>query len=178
MLNEQFGDSIEELPEQLQQYYYFQKGMISLVAGDADAARSHFENAMLDDSDQAWNGEQVLFATILSALHSEAGNTELAEQRLEKAERSVRRARINGVDDANIYYTESSIHALKGELSAALDSLQTAYDRGFREAWLLEIDMRLEALHTEPQFVEIKQKIEKDIVLARAEVESTGFASR
>jgi len=178
LLNEQFGDSIEGLPEKLRQYYYFQKGMISLVAGDAEAARSHFESAMLDDSDQAWNGEQVMFATMLSALLSETGNAELAEQRLEKAERSVRRARINGVDDANIYYTESSIHALRGESGAALESLQTAYERGFREAWLLEIDMRLESLHSEPQFVEIKQKIEKDIVLARAEVESTGFAVR
>jgi len=56
--------------------------------------------------------------------------------------------------------------------------MKTDYKRGFREAWLLEIDMRLESLHSEPQFVEIKQKIEKDIVLARAEVESTGFAVR
>ena len=178
LLNEQYGDSIEGLPDQLQQYYYFQKGMISLVAGDTDAARNLFEKAILDDSDQAWNGKQVRSATILSALHRDAGNTVLAEQRLERAERSVRRARINGVDDADIYYTESSIHALRGESRAALDSLQTAYDRGFREAWLLEIDLRLESLHTEPQFVEIKLQIEKDIVQARAEVESTSFAKR
>jgi len=178
LLSEQFGDSIDGLPEKLQQYYYFQKGMISLVAGDADAARNHFENAMFDDSDQTWNGKQVMYATILSALHRDAGNAELAEQRLEKAERSVRRARINGVDDADIYYTESSIHALRGESIAALDSLQTAYERGFREAWLLEIDLRLESLHSEPQFVEIKQQIEKDIVQARVEVESTSFAKR
>jgi len=178
LLVEQFGDSIEELPEQLQQYYYFRKGLISLVAGDKDAARTFFENAIRDDSEQTWNGDQVLYATMLSALYREAGNAELAEQRLVSAERSVRRARINGVDDADIYYTESSIHALRGETKAALDSLQMAYDRGFRGAWLLEIDMRLESIHLEPQFTAIKQQIEKDIVQARAEVESFALAVR
>ena len=80
------------------------------------------------------------------------------------------------MDDADIYYTESSIHALRGETKAALDSLQMAYDRGFRGAWLLEIDLRLESMHTEPQFAAIKQQIEKDIVQARAEVESFAVA--
>ena len=178
LLSEQYGNAIETLPEQLQQYYYFQKGMISIVAGDKDAARNYFENAIRDDSDQEWSGKQVMYATILSALHHDAGNTVLAEQRLVSAERSVRRARVNGADHAGIYYTESSIHALRGELSAALDSLQKAYDRGFREVWMLEIDLRLESLHAEPQFTAIKQQIEKDIVQARAEVESFALAAR
>ena len=176
LLSEQFGDSIDALPEQLQQHYYFQKGMISIVAGDNDAARNYFENAIQDESDQTWSGQQVEYATILSALHLEAGNTVLAEQRLVSAERSVRRARVNGADNASIYYTESSIHAMRGELRAGLDSLQKAYDRGFRAAWLLEIDYRLERLHDDPQFAAIKQQIEKDIVQARAEVESFAIA--
>ena len=178
LLTKQYGDSIEGLPEQLQQYYYYQKGMISLVAGDTAAARGFFENAIRDEFDQSWNGKQVMYATILSALHYKAGNTELAEQRLVSAERSVRRARINGVDDADIYYTESSIYALRGKSEAALDSLQMAYERGFRWVWMLEFDSRLESLHTEPQFAEIKQQIEKDIVQARTEVESFALAAR
>ena len=178
LLTKQYGDSIEGLPEQLQQYYYYQKGMISLVAGDTAAARGFFENAIRDEFDQSWNGKQVMYATILSALHYKAGNTELAEQRLVSAERSVRRARINGVDDADIYYTESSIYALRGKSEAALDSLQMAYERGFRWVWMLEFDSRLESLHTEPQFAEIKQQIEKDIVQARTEVESFALVAR
>jgi len=178
LLSEQFGDSTGDLPEQQQQYYYYQKGMISLVAKDWDAARNYFENAIRDDSDQAWDGKQVEYATILSALHFAAGNTVLAEQRLSSAERSVRRARVNGVDNAGIYYTESSIHALRGDLRAALDSLQMAYDRGFRSVWMLDIDYRLESLHDDPQFASIKQQIEKDIVQARAQVESFAVAVR
>ena len=172
LLSEQYGDSVEGLPEQLQQFYYFQKGMISLVAGNRDEARYLIERSISDDLDQAWNGNQVFFVTMSSALESAVGNAEIAEQRLLSAERAVRRARINGVDDADIYYTESSIHALRGEIGAALESLQTAYDKGFREAWMLELDIRLESLYQEPQFVAIKQQIEKDIVQARIEVES------
>ncbi len=178
LLSEQFGESIDELPEHMQQLYYFQKGMVSLVAGDKDTARSFFENAFNEDSDQAWDSRQVLYATLLSALYRDAGNAELADKRLVSAERAVRRARINGVDDAEIYYTESSIHALRGESKAALDSLQKAYDRGFRESWLLDIDLRLDSLHGEPQFAAIRQQIEKDIVQARTEVESNTFAAR
>jgi len=177
MVFEQFGYAVEELPGQLQQHYYYQKSMISLVAGDRDTARELVEKAIEENPDQGWNGDQIYFMTLSSALQREVGNAELAEQRLTKAERAVRRARINGVDDAYIYYTESSIHALKGELVAALDSLQSAYDRGFRQVWMLKMDLRLESLHQEPKFVAIKQKIERDIAQARSEVETLAIAA-
>jgi len=177
LLVEQYGESVEGLPEQLQQYYYFQKGMISLVVGDKDSARNLIEQGIRDDSDQTWDGQQLFFMTLSSALQSDAGNTELAEQRLVNAERAVRRARINGVDDADIYYTESSIHALRGKSGAALDSLQNAYDKGFRKIWMLDMDLRLESLHQEPQFVAIRQMIERDIAQARSEVESLIIAA-
>jgi tetratricopeptide (TPR) repeat protein len=178
LVQEQYGDSVDGLPEQLQQYYYFQKSMISLVGGDRQSATEFIELAISEDQDQSWDGEQVFFTTLSSALQRDAGNTELAEQRLENAERAVRRARINGLDNAGIYYTESSIHALKGESQEALDSLQTAYERGFRDMWMLDLDLRLESLHQEPQFIAIRQQIERDIQQARSEVESFTFALR
>lgn len=177
MLTERYGDSVDGLPEQLQQFYYFQKGMISLVAGDRAEARKLLEQAISDELDQAWNGNQVYFVTTSSALQFDAGNTEVAEQRLVSAERAVRRARINGVDDAGIYYTESSIHALRGDKGAALESLQSAYDKGFRAAWMLELDVRLESLHEEPGFLAIKQQIQRDIAQARTEIETFTLAA-
>jgi TolB-like protein/Tfp pilus assembly protein PilF len=172
MLREQYGDSVDGLPEQLQQYYYFQKSMISLVKDDRNTARELIELGLGDDSDLAWDGEKVYFVTLSAALQREAGNTELADQRLARAERAMRRARINGADNAYIYYTESSIHALKGEPQAALNALQTAYERGFRGAWMLKMDLRLESLRQEPQFIAISQQIESDLEQARSEVES------
>jgi len=178
LLSEQFGNSIDELPEPAQRFYYFEKGMISLFTGDEDTARGLFENAFDEDADQAWNGNQVLYATILSALYQKAGDAELAEKRLTSAERAVRRARLNGLNDADIYYTEASIHAMRGRPNQALESLQQAYDRGFREVWLLEIDPRMDSLHGESRFAAIRQQIEKDIAQARTAVETYAFAVR
>ena len=178
MIQEQYGTSVEGLPEQLQQRYYFQKGMISLVAGDKDTAMDLIELAIGDESDQAWDRKQIFYLTLSSALKRGAGDTDIAEQRLVNAERAVRRARINGVDDADIYYTESSIYALRGDSQAALESLQSAYERGFRGIWMLKIDLRLESLRDEPRFVAIEEKINRDIAQARSEVESMTFAAR
>jgi hypothetical protein len=89
----------------------------------------------------------------------------------------VRRARINGLDDANINYTESSIHALRGNMPAALEKLQIAYERGFRQVWLLDFDQRLEALRNEPQFLALRAQMERDIVAARTRVESLVIAA-
>ncbi len=176
LLQEQYGSSLDALPEHLQHTYYFQKSLIKLVSGDRDSARELLESAIDDESETNLNGQQIFYLTLSSALHFEAGNTQLAESRLVSAERAVRRARLNGVDDADIYYTESSIHALRGRHQAALDSLQVAYDRGFRGKWMLGVDVRLDSLRQEPRFVSIKEQIEKDVNQARVEVESFALA--
>ena len=176
LLVEQYGESVDGLPEQLQKYYFFQKSMISLAAEDWENAASQIELALGEELGQTFSNQEVMFMTISSALQSYRGNNELAEERLADAERAVRRARINGKDDASIYYTESSIHALRGRSDAALESLQIAYERGFRGLWMLDIDLRLESLHQEPQFAAIKQQIERDIAQARSEVESLTLA--
>ena len=177
LIQEQYGDSVEGLPEQLQQYYFVQKSLISLVRGDKVAAGDLLERAIGEDSDQAWNGMQMTILTMSSALLGESGNTELASQRLGDAERGIRRARINGLDNSGIHYMESGIYALKGNSSAALNSLQLAYDRGFRQIWILEQDLRLDSLREEPQFVAIMQQIERDIAAARSEVETLTLAA-
>jgi len=177
LLLSQYGSAIGDLPEQLQQFYYFQKGMIRMAAGDIESATELIERAISDDSDQGLSEPQLMFMTISSALQAAAGNAELAELRLNSAERAVRRARINGVDDANINYTESSIHALRGNAQAALEKLQIAYERGFRQIWLLDLDARMDSLRQEPQFVALKEQIERDIVQARSEVESLRIAA-
>jgi TolB-like protein/Flp pilus assembly protein TadD len=177
LLIEQYGNSLADLPEQLQRWYYFQKGLVSLVAGDREAAAALLEQAIVDDYEQSLYGEQILYVTLSSALQFHLGNTELAERRLASAERAVRRARINGLDNADIFYTESSIHALRGDSRAALASLQSAYERGFRNTWFLEFDLRLDSLREEPGFVAIKEQIAKDIAEARTEVESFAVAS-
>lgn len=178
LLAEQFGSDVEELPVSLQQQYYFQKSMISIVRGDNETARQLIERSLDEDSERGWDGNQVYFVTMSSALNIEAGNTELAEERLSRAEQMVRRARINGVDDAWIYYTESSIQALRGQSDQALAALQSAYDRGFRESWTMDMDLRLASIHEEPAFIAIRDQIEREMELARVEISSLAVANQ
>lgn len=177
LVMEEYGPSVDDLPDQLQRYYYFQKSLISLASGDRAGAMGLLEQAIDEDSDQGWDGQQVFYLTLSSALQFDSGNVELAMQRLGRAERAVRRARINGVDDANINYTESSIHAMRGRSEEALASLQLAYDRGFRGIWMLDMDLRLDSVRDEPQFIAIKQQIEDDVAQARLEVASLSVAT-
>jgi TolB-like protein/Tfp pilus assembly protein PilF len=177
VLQEQYGDDIDVLPERMQQYYYFQKSLISLIGGDRESARILLEQALNDESDQSWDGDQVFFVTMSSALNGEAGYADVAEQRLSKAEQMVRRARLNGLDDAWIYYTESSIQALRGNATESLDNLQTAYDRGFRELWPLSMDIRLVSVREDPRFIAIQEQIERDLKEARLQIGSFTVAS-
>ncbi len=43
---------------------------------------------------------------------------------------------------------------------------------------MLKMDLRLESLHQEPQFIAITQQIESDLEKARSEVESFAIALR
>jgi hypothetical protein len=70
----------------------------------------------------------------------------LAGKRLLIAERAVKRARLSGVDDPNIYYTEAVILVLRNEKKAALAKLRDSYEHGFRDYWRLVIDDRVSSI--------------------------------
>jgi hypothetical protein len=48
--------------------------------------------------------------------------------------------------------------------------LQQAYDRGFRDSFLLAIDRRMDGLRGVPAFAALERKIQDDIGRARSEV--------
>ncbi|MFT5138589.1 MAG: TolB-like protein/Tfp pilus assembly protein PilF [Lysobacterales bacterium] len=170
MVREQYGDSIDSLPETFQRFYHFQTGLISMVKGDLVSARDHMELAINPDDSQGFDGDQLISLTMASFLNDLLGDSERAAQRLAEAEKAVRRARINGVDDAGIYYTESSIFLLRGEKDKAIAALQQAYNKGWRQRWLLDLDKRLDPLRDEPEFLEIVRQIDEDINKARTEI--------
>jgi tetratricopeptide (TPR) repeat protein len=170
MVKEQFGQDIETLPEQFQRFYHYQMGLIHLLKGNFNPARDELRLAINPDEAGQFDGNQILSMLVVSYLNEKLGDSEAAEERLASAERLVRRARINGIDHAYIYYTESSIHALRGEAQEAIVSLREAYNRGWRQKWLLDMDGRMEILWDEPEFIAIKQQIEDDVKRARAEV--------
>ncbi|MDZ4728888.1 MAG: hypothetical protein SH820_02985 [Xanthomonadales bacterium] len=88
----------------------------------------------------------------------------------------LQQARLNGVNDADIFYSEAGLKALQGQYQEAVAKLQQAYDRGFREDWMLTMDWRLAPLRGQVKFVEHKSRIGHDIERSKAEIRSTSMA--
>jgi TolB-like protein/Flp pilus assembly protein TadD len=176
MVRDIFGAEVDVLPENFQRYYHQQMGLIRLVARDLPAALVEFEQAIDPEENGAFKGDQLFSLTAAAFLHEVVGDPELAEERLAQAERALNRARINGLDNPDIYYNESVIDVLHEDYEGAVEALQAAYDRGWRQTWVLDIDGRLEPLHEMPAYIELRQTIEQDIQQARAEIESLAMA--
>jgi hypothetical protein len=63
-------------------------------------------------------------------------------------------------------------------MEQAIASLQAAYERGWRQGWVLEIDGRLDPLRDQPEFLELQRRIEQDIAQARATVLAQALVMR
>jgi hypothetical protein len=93
------------------------------------------------------------------------------------AERKIQRGRLNGVDEPGIYYNEAVLLAMRSEPERAMEKLREAYDHGFRESWVLEIDGRLGPLRDQPEFVALVERIRNDLSQARLEIEALALAA-
>jgi TolB-like protein/Flp pilus assembly protein TadD len=165
------------IPEKLQNIFNLQRGMIALAREDYASASEFLDAAMTEVSSPSLDGMEFTIVTMAAYADQQIGHAELASERLQLAERAARRARLNGVDNPGIYYTEAIIHALRDEREPALQKLQQAYERGFRELWLFAIDMRMDGLRDDPLFIALQRQIEDDVNQARAEIRSLLVAS-
>jgi TolB-like protein/Flp pilus assembly protein TadD len=173
-LMSEYGDS---LPDAKRRYFNFQLGMIAFAREDFPRAYSLFSEAIDDEDQRAYSGEDIWGFTMASLVSEIVGKHEEAESRLADAERKVQRARINGVDNSGIYYTEAVILAMRDQSERALEKLNQAYQRGFRKLWTLNIDARLDSLREQPGFIALKNRITDDVNSALTEVKSVRLAS-
>jgi tetratricopeptide (TPR) repeat protein len=155
----------------------FQLGMIALVRSDYPEARRLLTAAIGEEDRPAYNGDEVTTVTLASLAAEQLGETEEARGLLESAERKIQRGRLNGVDDPFIYYNEAVLLAMRSEPARAMEKLREAYERGFREQWVLEIDTRLAPLRGQPEFITLMDRIRDDLSQARVEVESLSMAA-
>jgi tetratricopeptide (TPR) repeat protein len=169
----QLGDG---LPEALRRNFNFQLGMIALMRGDFPRARDLLVSAISDEDNPAYNGKEINIVTMAALATEKLGDSEEAVRMLETAERKIRRARLNGVDDPDIYYSEAVLLTMRSEPAKAMEKLREAYDRGYREHWVLEIDGRLAPLRDTPEFIMLMEQIRDDVSRARTEIRSLSLA--
>jgi hypothetical protein len=170
----QMGDN---LPPALQRRFNFQLGMIALVRGEPAEARRLLTGAMSEQEQLAYSGDDVMIVTLAALASQQVGAGEEAQALLESAERIIRRGRLNGVDDSGIYYSEAVLLAMRSEPERAMEKLLEAYERGFRERWVMEIDGRLEPLRQQPEFITLMDRMREDLNKARIEIEALAVAA-
>jgi TolB-like protein/Flp pilus assembly protein TadD len=166
----------DNVPEALERRFNFQLGMIAFIRKDFSLANHLLNAAIGEEDDLITKGDDIWVVTMASLASKNVGKHEEAESRLKDAERKVQRARLNGVDDPNIYYTEAALLAMQDQPERALEKLKQAYSRGFRELWTIDIDFRLDSLRDQPEFITLKNQISDDVSRALAEVKSTSLA--
>lgn len=105
------------------------------------------------------------------------GQEDKAVSQLAMAERKLTRARLNGVDDPDIYYAEATIPAIRNDVPAALKKPQLAYQHGFRNPWLLNLDGRRDSIRDELLFVDLRARMRQDIDGALAQIRSLQLAA-
>jgi Flp pilus assembly protein TadD len=173
-LMDEYGENI---PENLQRNFNFQLGFIAMIRGDFRTANTLLTSAVGDEDDPAWSGDEIMRVTMASLAAQYVGETNTAIDMLGQAERKIQRARLNGVDDPNIYYSEAVVLTMREDIDAALSKLNEAYERGWRELWVLEVDGRLDPLRDRSEFLSFKQQISDDLDRALAEIKSLPLAA-
>jgi TolB-like protein/DNA-binding winged helix-turn-helix (wHTH) protein/Flp pilus assembly protein TadD len=165
-----FPEDISWLPDAIQRTYHQQTGFLHLVKEEWPLARDHLELALNPAETKLYDDDQVITLTFVALLHRGMGDEELAEQRLQMAERVIGHARVNGIEDAASYYQVACIFALRGDKQRALHALQEAYDKGWRQLWALDIDGRLDLLREEPAFQKFRDLLAGDVATATEEI--------
>lgn len=167
----------EAAPESLQRRFNFQLGLIAMVRSDFPEAHRLLISAVKDEDQPVYSGDDIMIVTLASWASEQVGASEEAQGLLQTAERIIQRGRLNGVDDPGIYYSEAVLLTMRSQPARAMDKLLEAYERGFREQWVLEIDGRLEPLREQPEFGNLMDRIREDLSKARIEIESLAVAA-
>jgi hypothetical protein len=170
-------DAGEDAPDFMTRNFSAQLGLLTLREGDFPGAAEYFTAAIDSDDTGKYDGFKVLILTMAALAFDQEGNTEQAGRLIAAVQRDLRRARVNGVDNPDINYSEAVVLALNSEPDAAVAKLRDAYDAGFRFKWLLQIDPRMDSLRGHPGFAAIRDQIEEDVNSALQEVRALELAS-
>ena len=166
-----FGDT-SSLPAKIQRLSHFNLALLAGVRQDVPLVLENLKLALDPSESQLLNNNKFFVLTMLSALHTRFGDPELGEQYLQTAERVVGHARLNGIDDGDIYYLVSCLFALRGEKERAIQSLQQASEKGWHRYWLFENDIRFSSIENEPKYMAILKNLADARQVARSEVQS------
>ena len=104
-----------------------------------------------------------------------SGSTAEAGKIFEAGMTANRTSFLAGADWPQGHLQMGAVHALRGEMAAALDAVDRAYDAGWRDGRMLAIDPLFASVRTEPRFRQVLSKIESDVAAMRARADYAGL---
>lgn len=138
-------------------------GFIYFYSDELDSAFQSFRLAM-DDFDGESYPIYTPVPTVYSYLLTLRGNSELADDVLEKTIEVKKEAIISGYEDYYIPLDLATAYAVKNQPTESLKFLQMAYDRGWRDYFFTEYNPIFSKLKKDPRYVKILSQINSDIL--------------
>ncbi len=139
-------------------------GMIALFARDHPRAERILHDVVELAPDAPVHARSTTLArTMLGFLRQNAGDAAAADTLLERSLDFVNDMIGMGAEAPRWPYEVAQIEAARGRVEDALDSLERAYDQGFRWAWMLERNPLLDPVRERPRFRGIVARIRTDI---------------
>jgi TolB-like protein/DNA-binding SARP family transcriptional activator len=131
----------------------------SLHAGDLEGARREYERQHEIYPDRRLSGLPGLAYT-----HWQAGDRQRAEAMLREAVQAARLRLAEGDESADPYVVLARVHAIRGETDVALQNLEAAYARGWRDHYYTaRFDPRYESLRGHPRFERLMAAVRDDV---------------
>jgi TolB-like protein/Flp pilus assembly protein TadD len=147
---------------------------VAAIAGSADAER--FAQPLLAESADAptqmiWHSVKLLHAYQLHKDGHLARASELMDQVLASSDEAIK----GGADWLHPRIQIATIHAIRGDVPAALDWLERAYQAGWKDPRITRMLPMWASLHREPRFAQLVARMEADLTAMRARADYSGL---
>ncbi len=139
---------------------------ITFLAGHKDAPE-HVRSLMGRAADGLFHSTPYPVKLAHAYYLMKAGGTAEAARIMDDLLAANREAVIGGANWPMVFMQNAAVHALRGNLPAALDALDQGYEAGWRDPRLLAIDPLLASLGKEPRFSALLTRIQAEVAAMR-----------
>jgi hypothetical protein len=147
---------------------------IAAIAGSADAGQ--YAEQLLAESSEAptqltWHSVKLLYAYQLHKEGQKARASQLMDQVLAASEEAIK----GGADWLHPRIQIATIQAIRGDVPAALDWLERAYQAGWKDPRIARMLPMWESLRREPRFEQLVARMEADVAAMRGRADYSGL---
>jgi TolB-like protein/Tfp pilus assembly protein PilF len=147
---------------------------VAAIAGSADTQR--FAEPLLAESADAptqmiWHSVKLLYAYELHKQGHKARASELMDQVLAASEAAIK----GGADWLYPRIQIATVHAIRGDVSTALDWVERAYQAGWKDPRIARMLPMWASLRREPRFEQLVARMEADVAAMRARADYSGL---